>query len=225
MSWEHLAGWWLEEVSDSAYGEVVTPLLIEVLEGVDRGGVVADLGAGNGRVIPEVATTLAAQVVGVELVHDLAQRADAPVVVSRLPVIPFVAGSLDGAYAVLVLEHLEDHEAFFTETARVVRPGGFLAVVSNHPVWTAPGSTPIADHDGEILWRPGRYFQSAATTEPAGGSEVVFHHRSMAEILNAAASAGWDLQVMVERPHHDEGADPGVPRLVGIRWARRKQPA
>lgn len=224
MSWENLAGWWVEELRDPAYEEVVTPLLLEVLDRAPGGGVVVDLGSGDGRVMPVVAAKLGTTVVGVELVEVLANRSDGPVAVSRLPSIPFSAGSLDGAYAVLVLDHVEDHEGFFAETARVVRPGGFLAVVSNHPMWTSPGSTPIVDADDEVLWRPGRYFERGITVEPAGEGEVVFHHRSISELVNSAAAAGWAVERMVERPHHEEGVDPGIPRLAAFRWRRRHDP-
>lgn len=220
MSWEHLADWWLEEVRDPAYEEMVTPLLLELLVEVGTGGIVADLGSGDGRIIPVVAESLDAQVVGVELVEELAVHAKGPVVVSKLPVVPVRTGSLFGAYAVLVLDHLEDHEAFFEETARVVRPGGFLAVVSNHPMWTSPGSTPILDSDGEILWRPGHYFERGLSVEPADGGEVLFFHRSFSDLLNAAAAAGWRLMKTIEKRSHLADMDPGIPRLLGLAWLR-----
>lgn len=220
MPWERLAAWWLDEVNDPAYAEVVTPLLLELVERVETGGVVADLGSGDGRMMSVVAEATGSRVVGVELVESLARRAASPVVVSRLPVIPFADASLRGAYAVLVLDHIEDHEALFAEIGRVVQPGGFLAVVSNHPVWTAPGSTPIEDSDGEILWRPGRYFDGGSSTEPAGGGEVVFFHRSMSDLLNAAADAGWSLERLMELSDQ-ESVGSEVPRLMGVRWRNR----
>ena len=82
--------------------------------------------------------------------------------------------SVDGAYAVLVVEHLADHRGFFSETTRVVRPGGVLVVVTNHPVWTAPDSSPITDSDGEVLWRPGECFSSGTVDVAAGGGIVTF---------------------------------------------------
>ena len=66
---------------------------------------------------------------------------------AQLPEIPVKSVSVDGAYAVLVIEHLADHETFFSEAARVVRSGGVLVVLTNRPVWTAPDSSPITDTD------------------------------------------------------------------------------
>jgi hypothetical protein len=88
----------------------------------------------------------------------------------------------------------------------------------NHPVWTAPGSTPITDIDGETLWRPGAYFSPGKTTEPAGEHRVVFHHRTTAELVNSAADAGWSLERMLEAPHHDLTGQEGIPRLLACRW-------
>src|SRR5690606_21433074 len=77
--------------------------------------------------------------------------------------------AVDGVVLVLVLEHIRDEEHVFAEAARVTRPGGVLAIAINHPVWTAPGSTPIQDSTGEITWRPAAHF----STGRAGGRR---HH-------------------------------------------------
>lgn len=218
--WEQLADWWLEEVADPAYRELIDPLLVELLAEHQPGGVVADLGSGDGRLLGRVEEMTGAQVVGIELVEALARQSGRPVIVSRLPAIPFADESLGGAYAVLVLEHIEDHVGFFAETARVVRPGGSLIVISNHPIWTAPSSTPISDNDGEVLWRPGSYFDRGVSIEPAGTGEVIFFHRSMSDLLNAAADEGWALQRVIEQPpgQHELIAD--IPRLIAARWLR-----
>lgn len=219
-TWEELGVWWLEEVADPSYRELVDPLLEALLTGGRADGVVADLGSGNGRLMRRAEQLTGARVIGVELVEALARKSDRPVVVSRLPSIPFADMSLDGAYSVLVLEHIEDDREFFAETARVVRPGGFLIVIANHPIWTAPGSTPISDTDGEVLWRPGQYFDRGGSVEPAGTGEVLFFHRSMSDLLNAAADEGWALQRVIEQPpgQHELIAD--IPRLIAARWLR-----
>jgi SAM-dependent methyltransferase len=152
-----------------------------------------------------------------------------PAVVARLPDLDWLADdAVDGAYVVLVLEHLEEIERLFLECARVVRPGGRLAVVANHPLMTAPGSAPVFDpEDGEILWRWGDYLGAGTTAEPAGSGRVTFHHRSMAALLGTAAAAGWCLGRVVEEGVGDAQAvrDPllalqrNIPRLLGLRWS------
>jgi SAM-dependent methyltransferase len=220
MTWSQLHEWWADEIAnDPAYETVVTPLLWEVLE-VTPGASYLDLGCGEGRVLRRVVER-GGRPIGIELVESFATIAigTAPTIVARLPSLSFLKGSsVDGAYCVLVLEHLPDEALFFAELARVVRPGGVLALVLNHPAWTAPDSTPITDEDGEVLWRPGRYFDRGASHVQAGPGTVTFHHRSMADLLNAASSAGWSLRVMVERPHHELADQAGIPRLLACQW-------
>jgi SAM-dependent methyltransferase len=219
MNWSDLGEWWLaESQTDPAYEEVVTPLLMEIF--TPRSGYLyLDLGCGEGRVMRSIETA-GARVHGVDLNLDLASRAGAAAIAS-LPSIPMRSESYDGVYSVLTLEHIEDASGFFKESLRVTKPGGFLCIVVNHPVWTAPDSTPISDADGEVLWRPGAYFSSGSSEVPAGEATIRFHHRSMASLLNSAASAGWGLEEMIERPHHELEDQVGIPRLLACRWSRR----
>jgi SAM-dependent methyltransferase len=216
LSWTDLTSWWLDEIAtDPAYEEVVTPLLLDVLE-PQAGKLYLDLGCGEGRVMRAVAEA-GAVVHGIDLSYDLAARAR-NALVARLPPIPIRDDAYDGLFSVLVLEHIEDHARFFAEAARVSRRGGVLAVVVNHPVWTAPGSTPITDVDGEVLWRPGSYFERGTQLEPAGEQRIVFHHRTNGDLLEAAASAGWSLERLIEAPHHELVDQAGIPRLLACRW-------
>lgn len=218
MSWSALTSWWLDELAgDRAYETVVTPLLLEVLEPGPKKTYV-DLGSGEGRLLRAV-EALGATCFGVEINEDLARRSGVRSAVAELPSIPIKTRSVDGAMAVLVLEHLPYHRPFFAEAARIARPGATLAVVANHPIWTAPESTPISDADGEILWRPGEYFSNGKSEVPAGDETVTFHHRTLSSLLNAAADAGWSLERLVEQPHHEFRDQSGIPRLLGCRWS------
>ena len=174
-----------------------------------------------------------ARVLGCDLSTRLAGRAarTGPVAVCRLPDLSWVRpGSLDGALAVLVLEHLPDGLGLFAAVAAAVRPGGVLALVANHPAYTAPGSGPLVDpEDGEVLWRWGPYMEGGTSTEPAGEGTVTFHHRSLGVLLTAAAAAGWSLESLVEHGVGDGraaadpllGAQRQIPRLLAVRWVRR----
>lgn len=218
MTWSSLTSWWLEELAgDRAYETVVTPLLLEVLEPEPRKTYV-ELGSGEGRLLRAV-DALGATCFGVEINEDLARRSGVRSAVAELPSIPIKSDAVDGAMAVLVLEHISDHEVFFGEAARITKPGGVLAVVANHPTWTAPDSTPISDSDGETLWRPGQYFSDGTSEIPAGDQTVTFHHRAMSSLLNAAARKGWCLDLMIEQPHHEFDDQSGIPRLLGCRWS------
>ena len=222
MSWSELTDWWLEEVSDDpAYEEVVTPLLLDALDPKANQRYL-DAGCGEGRIM-RLLPAMGAVVHGIDINPDLAVRAGLAVVADMVAM-PVRDDSYDGVYTVLTLEHVSDHQSFFAEAARVTRPGGVLALVINHPTWTAPDSTPISDSVGEVLWRPGEYFSRGTSQVPAGEKSVTFHHRSMSDLLNAAAESGWSLEHMVEQPHHELEDQMGIPRLLACRW-RLSQPS
>lgn len=216
MTWSDLSDVWLSELgSDPAYETVVTPLLVEVLA-PEAGERYLDLGCGEGRVMRAL-SDLGVVVHGLDINSSLARRAG-NAFVAELPTIPVRDDAYDGVYSVLSIEHVADHVTVLAESARVTRTGGVMALVMNHPYWTAPESTPITDSDGEVLWRPGDYFGDGSSSIPLGDADIVFHHRSMARLLNAAAAAGWHLEHMIEQPHHEIGEQSGIPRLLGCRW-------
>lgn len=231
MTWEALGSWWLDELAtDPAYESEIGPMLIELLA-PKPGGLYVDLGCGDGRLMTTV-SELKASVVGCDLNSQLLAiaRRKGPVVKTKLPELGWLRRScLDGAFVGLVLEHLEDEAAFFLEVAQAVKSGGVLAIVINHPIWTAPRSSPIEDPGGEVLWRPGLYFGRGYSDEPAGRRKVRFHHRTAADLLNNAAKSGWDLQRIEERGistaqlarFPEYAGQEQIPRILGARWSRR----
>ena len=181
MTWDRLANWWIDELAaDPAYDEEIAPLLVNLLD-PQPGSLYLDVGCGTGRLVPRI-TECGARVVGCDHNRELLRIASkvCPVVQTLLPNLGWVRpGSFDGAYVGLVLEHIEDETSFFAQVAGAVRAGGVLAMVINHPIWTAPGSTPIEEPEGEILWRTGTYFGRGFSDEPAGKGKVRFYHRTI----------------------------------------------
>ncbi len=222
--WGALATWWRQEVAgDPAYRDQVLPLLGEALA-PEPGKRYLDLGCGEGQGM----RALGGHVVGCDVSHELlaSARQAGPVVRCRLPegLACLRSGAFDGAYAVLVLEHLPDLDGFFAAVRRVVRYQGTLAVVANHPAFLAPGGGPFVDPaDGEVLWRWGAYLRPGTTQEPAGERSVTFHHRPLGDLLTAAGRAGWSLRWLAERAAESEdplvAAQRHVPRLLAARWA------
>ena len=221
MTWSDMGEWWLTELErDHAYEDVVTPMLLDILD-PQPGDLYLDLGSGEGRVMRAVQDR-GSRAHGVELNRFLASRSAAvgPTVIGELPDLSFFRSDVyDGAFCVGVLEHVPDHLAFFEAVARVVRPNGHLSVVMNHSVWTAPGSTPITDGDGEVLWRPGEYLSEGFLDEPVDHLTIRFHHRPISSLVNAAADSGWSLVRMIEAAHHELEDQSGIPRLMAIRWS------
>jgi SAM-dependent methyltransferase len=224
MPWA--SDWWLSELErDPSYSTVVTPLMVEILDAV-RGQIYLDLGCGEGQTM-RVLAQRGITVIGCDqddTLLPLARQAG-PVVRCDLPDLSWMVGArFDGAYSSLVLEHLDDAGGMFRESHRIVRAGGVLAIVVNHPVFAAPASGPVVDpDDGEVFWRWGRYLSGGRIIEPAGGEEITFHHRPMALLLNLAADAGWTLERMIERAIDQPGpvSQDEVPRLLAVRWRKR----
>ncbi|MCY4623279.1 MAG: class I SAM-dependent methyltransferase [bacterium] len=228
--WDELAAWWLVEVDDPAYREEVVPFFLEVFR-PRSGQVLLDLGCGDGRIGERVAAQ-GVRVVGVDINVELARVASGrhPVFLKRLPDLACVRdAAVDGAYAVLALEHIDDSACLFAETARVTRAGGSLTIVINHPVYTAPRSGPVIDQtDGELLWRFGRYLSPGKSFEPAGHQTIEFRHRPIGTLLTQAASAGWSLEAVLEQGMGSRAAsrDPilakhrDIPHLMALRWRR-----
>jgi SAM-dependent methyltransferase len=225
-SWDDIAQWWVEEVlNDPAYEDDVDPVLGDLLTGTS--GKTIDLGCGEGQGM----RLTGGDVVGTDLSFALLREArlNGPVVQARLPDLSWLRPDcFDVAYSVYLLDLIADHRRFFSETARVVRKGGHLVVVINHPVYTAPGSAPLMDGDGEVLWRWGRYFSEGSSSEPAGEGTVEFFHRPVDALVSGAAAAGWTLERMVETGlsartiarFPEYVGQENIPRLAGFRWVR-----
>ncbi|MDJ0663597.1 MAG: class I SAM-dependent methyltransferase [Acidimicrobiia bacterium] len=220
--WVGHADWWLDEIGDDPiYQTDVLPLFQRLHRGPGR---MLDLGCGEGQVMTQIPDSI-----GCDVSVDLLRRARSrgPVVCCELPGLDWLqTDAVDGAYMVLVLEHLSNLEVF-RSVARVVRPGGSLILVMNHPAFTADRAGPIVDpSDGEVLWRWGEYFTASICEMATPDRSVTFHHRPLSQILNAAANAGWFLQELIETGFSEEAlaAHSGyvgqekTPRLLGARW-------
>jgi SAM-dependent methyltransferase len=228
VSWSDLSDWWRTELlDDPAYEADVTPLILDLLN-ASAGERVLDVGCGEGRLMATLAD-VGARPFGVDISQDLLEtaRTFGPVVRQSLPQLSvFRNGVVDAAVVSLVLEHLEDEETLLAELGRVVRPGGRLAIVVNHPVFTAPDSAPIQESD-EVLWRPGRYFRAGLHRREGGEG-----HRSIppsddgstaqfSVALEAGTSSAWwnwgqrTRRSKVIRRWPTNGTSPGCLELSG----------
>jgi SAM-dependent methyltransferase len=231
--WDEIAGWWMEAVRDDPGQSADThDLLDELLVGTS--GRILDLGCGEGQGMRRLGgeadrSVDVNSVIGVDSSIELlrhAQRAG-PVVLASLPDLSWVrSGAVDRVVSVGLLDLVDDHRRFFSETARVVGAGGHLVVVINHPVVTAPDSAPLIDPDGEILWRWGSYLTPGSAPQHVEGRTVELFHRPFGVLLTAAAAAGWLLQMLLERGPSDTTIDrvagdhgqEHLPTLAGFRW-------
>lgn len=106
--------------------------------------VVADVGTGTGFVAAGIAPRVA-KVIGIDISerilevarHNLDELAIDNVDLREgdITALPLADNSVDAAFANMVLHHAEDPAAMLTEMARVVRPGGVVAICDEveHP--------------------------------------------------------------------------------------------
>ena len=226
--WDELAEWWRGEVAnDPAYADEVDPIFWDIVGSVD-GLAVLDIGCGDGRVMAQLGN--AASVLGVDgsiRLLDEASRFGETHQTALPSLAPVRDASVDLAIAVLVLEHLPSLGELFAEVARVVKPGGVFVTVVNHPLSTAPGSAPVVDpSDGEVLWRFGDYLSNGWHDEPVGDDTLRFYHRPLSVLLTAAATAGLNLERMIENGPPEASVERipllagqrQLPRLAAVRW-------
>lgn len=122
--------------------------------GVRAGDAVLDAGCGTGRALPALRAAVGARgtVLGADLTPEMLDEAvragrhrDAQLLLTDAAELPLRAGSLDAVFAAGLIGHLPHPAAGLRELARVVRPGGRLALF--HPV----GRAALAARQGRAL--------------------------------------------------------------------------
>jgi SAM-dependent methyltransferase len=107
------------------------PQIVSDLIG-SRGGLVADIGCGNGWYVSKLRREHPDwTVIGIDLSAGMLATLDPPVVQADAMRLPFADGSLDVVLGMHMIYHLPDVRAGITELARVLRAGGMLVASTN----------------------------------------------------------------------------------------------
>ncbi|MFI5772626.1 class I SAM-dependent methyltransferase [Streptomyces sp. NPDC051658] len=123
-----------------------------------RGDAVLDAGCGTGRALPALRTAVGPQgtVLGVDLTPAMLESAvragrdrEGTLLLADVATLPLKSRALDAVFAAGLISHLSHPRPDLTELARVVRPGGRLALF--HPIGRAALAArhgrPITDDD------------------------------------------------------------------------------
>ena len=125
-------------------------LLLKLLLSGRPGPELLNVGAGQGtftRALEERGFRVTSVEPSLRAVELLRMRVRGPVVDASAESLPFEDSAFDGAVLGEVLEHVEDDLAGLRETARVVRPGGVVAIsVPANPAWFGPSDEWAGHH-------------------------------------------------------------------------------
>lgn len=222
----------VSEMVDPEYDEVIVPIVTARLAAARR---VLDVGCGEGRVARALGAS-GATVIGVDGATEMlaAARASAHGVgpgyvradVTRLPISD---GAVDGAVAVLVMEHLVAMEEAVAEIARTLAPGGRIVLVVNHPMAVAPGGSWVHDHMVEPPdhhFRLGRYLERRrGPVEVSAGVAFDFSHRTLGDYVEVLTDNALFLESLDEpAPAESLESVPGsmlIPRLAVLTGRKR----
>lgn len=106
--------------------------------------------------------------------------------------LPYPDAAFDDVVAALVLHYLEDWTGPLAELRRVLRPGGRLIVVVNHPL-VLKAARPETDYFAITKW-------SEEYTFDGQQAELTYWHRPLHAMTDAFTAAGFRIAVVSE-PH------------------------
>jgi len=162
-----------------------------------------DLGCGEGRVsraLAQAGHTLVATDSSPGMVAQAATQPPAPAaLVSDAARLPFIDGAFDLVVAYMCLHDMDRMPDAVREAARVLRPGGRLAVAIPHPVSTAGDLTSQEPDAAQVI---DAYLDAAPAdwTLDRDGLQVHFHseHRPLEAYAAALAGAGLLIEQLRE---------------------------
>ncbi len=181
--------------------------LLALLPGVDDRRVL-DLGCGAGQLARYLATTGAAEVVGVDVSERMLALARAEWAHPRVAYyrgaveeVVFPPGRFDLVVSSLVLHYVDDYAGLILRIAGWLAPGGVLVYSTEHPIFTArlPGDGWVLDDAGRrTRWGLDRYADEGPREETWFVPGVRKVHRMVATLINGLLDAGLVIERVVE---------------------------
>jgi SAM-dependent methyltransferase len=181
--------------------------LLALLPAAD-GRRVLDLGCGAGQLAYHLASTGAAEVVGIDVSERmlaLARTAWAHprVTYSHAAVekVAFPPARFDLVVSSLVLHYVDDYAGLVLRIAEWLAPGGVLVYSTEHPIYTArlPGDGWVLDDNGQrTRWALADYADEGAREEAWFVPGVRKIHRMLSTLINGLLDAGLAVERVVE---------------------------
>lgn len=235
-SWEKSADWYdkiLGERGSEIYREVVIPNALTLLA-PEKGERILDLGCGQGVFSRAIAET-GALVTGVDAAPSLIKKAGT--YPSRTAIRYYDRdaaeigdlGPFDAASAILCLQNMEHLDQVCAAAAAVLKPGGRMVWVLNHPAFRIPRQTSWGhEEERKIQYRRIDAYSSTLSIPivmhpgKADSESTMSFHRSLETLTQSGFKAGLLLSGFHEWYSHKE-SQPG-PRARAENRARREFP-
>ena len=248
-SWEHVAGWYdrLLAGGETYQKDLILPNLLRLVA-PRKGEAILDLACGQG-FFSYVFAKSGAWVIGVDASKKLielarrygkaaGERHDAAAAggsnpefrVAKADDVPFLKNvSVDKIVVVLAIQNIENVASVLKECSRVLKPGGSVSMVLNHPAFRIPKASAWGWDDLEKVQyrRIDRYLsESKAEIQMHPGtksSEVTLSfHRPLQFYVKALAKAGFGVTTL-EEWNSNRKSEPG-PRAKAEDAARKEIP-
>lgn len=235
-SWEKSADWYdriLGERGSELYQAVVIPQAMDLLK-PQRGEHILDLGCGQG-VFSRAMADKGAKVTGVDAATTLIEKART--YRSRTPIRYHARdaaelsglGEFDAASAILCLQNMEHLDTVIAATAAVLKPGGRMLWVLNHPAFRIPRQSSWGnEEERKIQYRRVDAYSSTLGIPilmhpgQADSESTISFHRSFETLTSCGFKAGLSMIGLGEWYSHKE-SQPG-PRARAENRARKEFP-
>lgn len=236
-SWEKVSGWYsklLETSEDSYHKRVILPNVLEMLD-LQKGEKVLDLACGQGFFSREFFRK-GAKTTGVDISPSLIAFAkenspkEIDFRVSRADDLhEFGNETFDKIAVILSAQNIENIQAVFAECRRVLKEGGNMVLVMNHPAFRVLKNSSWGwDDKQKVQYRRIDAYLSAATVKidmhprQEQKEKTVSFHRPLQYYINALAKNGFGVVGLKELTSHRKSQK--GPRADAEDRARREIP-
>ena len=216
-SWGKVANWYdelLEGDDDTYQTQVILPNLMRILE-LKPGEKVVDIACGQGffsrACLKEGASPTGADI-STELIKIAREKTgrEIPFYVAQSHKLDFAKdSSFDTALIILAIQNIEQMDATFAEVGRVLKMGGRMIIVLNHPAFRVPKhSSWEFDNDQQIQYRRVDKYLSGEKVmidmHPGmkNSEKTISYHRSLQDISKSLRKNGFVISRLEEWISH-----------------------
>ncbi len=171
-----------------------------------RGRRVVDLGCGFGWASRWMRKQGAASVLGLDLSHNMIERARAETAdaaieyrIADLDTLDLPEGAFDLAYSALTFHYVQDFDRLVRVIRKALVPNAHFVFTIEHPIFMAAAQAQwIGEEDGRKTWPVNRYSVEGQRRTDWFIKDVLKYHRTLGTTLNTLIDAGFAIRRVEE---------------------------